>query len=173
MLIFCHTCLAVFIIAFQTGMATYLPIEARPCDLMIPLAVYLTLYRRPEEGLPALIIAGAFMDALSSGPVGVYIVTYIWIFFVFKRMTRWVHIHYAALFFIVSCFGLLFENAIFWIAALFSPHPLAFPEKGPVILSVQLAWLICAVPFLFILLEKYFRVVDNITSGSRFAGIKD
>lgn len=172
MLIFCHICLAVFIIAFQTGMTIYFPVYARPCDFMIPLAVYLTLYRRPYEGLPALLMAGAFMDALSSGPIGVYITTYIWIFLVFKRMTRLVHIHYAVLFFIISCFGILFENAVSWIAAAFSTHPQSFPATGPAIVLVQLVWLTFTVPFLFILLEKYFRVLDNITSGRRFSAYK-
>ncbi|NOY70618.1 MAG: rod shape-determining protein MreD [Deltaproteobacteria bacterium] len=139
---------------------------------MIPLAVYLALYRRPAEGLPALLIAGAFMDALSSGPIGVYITTYIWIFLVFKRMTRLLHIHYAVLFFIISCFGLLFENTVFWIAALFSAHPQPFPATGPAIVSVQLAWLAVTAPFLFAGMEKYFKAVDNVTSGSRFSAYK-
>jgi len=171
--VFFHIGFAIFIIVLQTGAAVYFPFDAKPCDLMIPFAVYLTLYRRSDEGLPVLITAGAFMDALSNGPVGVYFITYIWIFLVFKRMTRWVHIHYAALFFFISCLGLLFENAVFWVAALFISHARPLPENGPAILSVQLVWLICTLPFLFILLKRYFRAVDNITSGSRFKSLKD
>jgi len=173
MQIFFHICLGILIIALQTGASVCIPAIARPCDLMIPFAIYLALYRAPDEGLPVLVVSGVFMDSLSSGPFGVFLISYLSLFFVFKKITRWVHIHYAVLFFIVSFLGLLFENAICWISALFS-GPLVFrPGKGLAILAVQAVWLIFTLPFLFMLFEKYFRINDRFVSGKSLFTIRD
>lgn len=60
-------------------------------DLLIAYTVYLGLHRPIKEGLPVVLVFGLAVDNLSGGPLGIFLTTYIWIYWAARWVVRFLH----------------------------------------------------------------------------------
>ncbi len=158
--------ICIFFVAIQTTLLPLLPTVFTFFDLMIPLVVYFSLYRRFLEGLPILIIAGIVMDMLSGAPIGVYLTTYIWIFVFFRSIRRYIRVADALLYTVLVVLGVLFENCIVWITiAVVSWSPMLTARMVKVIIP-QLIWTVVTMPFFLLFFNRVFSAIDSLLAGN-------
>lgn len=119
-------------------------------DFLVPLAVYLSLYKPLSHGLPVLIAAGLIMDMLSAAPIGIYVTSYLWVFLAFRRVARWVGIKDHLLFSMLAVIGVLFENLIFAIAVIPANPQGFFTLQSLQIILIQVFWTVITAPFLWL-----------------------
>ena len=82
-------------------------------DLLIPFVVYVGLFRPLKEGLTVVIVLGLLVDGLSSGPFGLFLTTYLWLFAGVKWVVTFLHAHSKVILPFVVALGVLLENAVF------------------------------------------------------------
>lgn len=140
----------VLLVIVQTSIIPYMPGFFRFYDFLVPLAVYLSLYKPLSHGLPVLIAAGLIMDMLSGAPIGIYLTTYIWVFLAFRRVARWVGIKDHMLFSMLAVIGVLFQNLIFSAAMISWSFQEFLVFQNLQVILLQVFWAVVTAPFLWL-----------------------
>ena len=155
-------CLGLIIV--QTTVMPGLPAFRHFYDLLLPLVLYLGLYRFVREGLLAVIVLGLVMDNLSGAPFGVYLTVYFWIFMLVSWGSTYLHVGNQILLFIVSGAGVLIENLIFLGTMTVLSKNFQLPAGVVDSLGNQIVWglltgpvLIVSIRFLHGRFEKWFE----------------
>ena len=145
-----HFLTCFFLVILQTTVMPYFSVFDRFYDLLFPFIVFLSLFRSPRESLPVVLFFGFVMDTLSGGPFGLYLTTYLWLFFGVKWMITFLDIGDSVLLPFVVAVGVLIQNLIFvWAIAVFNPVSLSFSSAVNTI-AVQVLWAILTGPILLI-----------------------
>jgi rod shape-determining protein MreD len=63
----------------QTTLLPLLPVTRHFFDLLLPLVIYLAVFRPLHEALPFTLFLGILVDNLSGGPFGLYVTSYVWL----------------------------------------------------------------------------------------------
>ena len=105
--------ISLVLIILDTALIPTVPFSAMFYDLMIPFVVYIGLYRPLKEGLSVVCVLGLIVDGLSSGPFGLFLTTYLWLFAGVKWLVTFLHAHSKVILPFVVALGVLLENAIF------------------------------------------------------------
>ena len=80
-MMFCfHILIVLTLIIIQTTFIPYHALFQSLYDLSIVFVIYLGLYRPLREGIPMVIFLGFIMDSLSGSPLGMYTISYAWIY---------------------------------------------------------------------------------------------
>jgi len=156
----------VFLVIVQTALVPELSDSYRLFDLIIPLAIYFSLFRPFLDGLPILLAAGIMMDMVSGAPIGIYLTAYLWLFVAFRQTRRWVRIKQSILFQIIVILGVLFENALFWIAISTQSGRFVFSPKAVQLVFFQILWTVIAAPILLMMFHAIFHAADRLGEGS-------
>lgn len=80
MIYFSYLLTGLALILFQTLVVGFFLPDGLIYDLLIPLVVYLSLFHTNGKSLLLIIFFGLIMDDLTGGAMGVYVLTYFWIF---------------------------------------------------------------------------------------------
>ncbi len=154
-----------FLIVFQTSVLPLLPILSGLYDLLIPLLLYLCIFRTTREAIIALLFLGVVMDNLSGAPAGLYLSAY----FVFYVCVIWVasflNIANKLLIALIVAFGVVLENLFHWFAVYLSGDHAGIFFKILNTAPDQILWAICTGPFIIIGLHSLQDKWDYITSG--------
>ncbi|MDQ1330252.1 MAG: hypothetical protein QG578_515, partial [Thermodesulfobacteriota bacterium] len=75
---YAFTCLVFILI--QTTVVHYFRILNGFYDLFLLIVIYLGLYRNLRESLPVILFLGIIMDNLCTGPFGLYMTVYLWLY---------------------------------------------------------------------------------------------
>jgi hypothetical protein len=159
------TCFAIliFLVACQTALKAFFPKLIFCFDLLVPFIVFLILLRSRIETWLAIIAGGIGVNVLSGAPLGIYLITYIWLFMLFKNVKAYFHTPDSSLFFILVIIGVFVEQFIFGVFYLIqapawhlSPH--AFSVA---VTQVFLAGVIS--PVIFVVFKKIFSVSDKLS----------
>jgi len=135
-------------------------------DLIIPLVIYFSLYRRLAEGLPVVLLSAVMMDMISGAPAGIYLTTYIWLFLAFRQTWRFLDLRHTYLFPAIVVAGVVFQQFIFWVAASVSAGHMVFSMETIRIVFFQIVWAVVTAPLLYLLFHKLFAVADRLFSGN-------
>ncbi|MCF8111050.1 MAG: hypothetical protein K9J85_06135 [Desulfobacteraceae bacterium] len=157
--------IVVLLVIIQTSVIPYMPPVFRFYDFLVPFAVYLSLYTPLGEGLVVLAAAGLVMDMFSGAPTGVYLITYLWVFLVFRRVGRWVGIKDHLLFSGLAVLGVLFQNLIFAMVVVAGSSRGFFTLQSLQIILLQVFWAVITAPFLWLAFKLCFA-----DSGRRYGG---
>lgn len=68
------------LILFQSLVVSFFLPPGLIYDLLIPLVVYLSLFHANGKSLVLIIFFGLIMDGITGGAMGIYMLTYFWIF---------------------------------------------------------------------------------------------
>ncbi|MGM0452054.1 MAG: hypothetical protein ACQERN_02665 [Thermodesulfobacteriota bacterium] len=158
--------MALGLLVIQTVVVPDLPAMLRFYDFIIPLVVFLSLYRPFGEGLAVVLGAGLMMDMVSGAPIGIYITIYLWLFVGFRRVWRWIRLSGKLLFPLIVIIGVLFENCVFWTAiSLQKGMPVLSANAGEII-GFQMLWATVTAPVLLIFFKAVFSRIDAISGAA-------
>jgi len=157
----CFTIL-IFLMAFQTALKTTFPIVTTCYDLLIPLIVFLILSRSRVETWLTVIVAGIGVNMLSGAPLGVYLITYIWMFMLFKNVKTYFHTPDSSLFITLVIISVIFEQLIFGVFYMIQAPAEKFFSHALYVTCLQVLLAGITSPVAFFILNKLFDVSDKL-----------
>jgi len=89
-------------------------------DLLIPLVVYLSLFHPGGKSLLLLLFLGLIMDGITGGAMGIYMLTYFWIFVGIQLAVHFFQKDSPVLMVTAIVLGVALEYGLFLIVANFS-----------------------------------------------------
>jgi len=158
--------LSLLIVVLKTAILPGMPGGLLLYDLLIPLVIYFSLYRRLAEGLPVVLLSAVMMDMISGAPAGIYLTTYIWLFLACRQTWRFLDLRHTYLFPAIVVSGVVFQQLIFWVAASVSAGHMVFSIETIRIVFFQILWAVVTAPLLYLLFHKLFAVADRLFSGN-------
>ena len=136
------------LVVFQTIVRPSIPMMGGFFDLFVLFVVYLSLFRSARESLLTIFCLGFVVDNLSSGPFGLYLTTYLWLFIAIRWLGRYLRLDNAVLLPLVIVASVLLENVvILGSIALLSPAA-HFPKGAFRTMMEQLVWALTTGAFL-------------------------
>lgn len=141
------------LIIMDTALLPSMPFSTMFYDLLIPFVVYLGLFRPLKESVAVVFVLGMVVDGLSSGPFGLFLTTYIWLFFGVKWIVTFLHAHSTLILPFVVALGVLFENAVFLAVVGILMPTAQFPLDTHKTVLVQFVLAVFTGPVLLLLIE--------------------
>lgn len=112
MIYFLLTIIGFGLIVLQTAFLPYVVGVSPLFDLVVPLLIYLGLYRPLRDGLLVAFFCGWLMDGLGGGPWGVYLATYIWLVVGVRGAANFLRINSLLLRLLIVPAGIALQNVI-------------------------------------------------------------
>ena len=152
MIYFFYISACLFFVIVQTVIIPYIPFLVRFYDLLVPLIIYLGLYRPVRESIPFVLFLGFIMDNLSGSPFGLYLTTYFWLFIGVRLVTQLFQVGNRILIACLVVAGVLVQNLIFLMTSSLLGHDQQLPSATIHNVLVQCIWAIfTGPPFLMLL----------------------
>lgn len=158
---FLNICISLFLIVIQTTVMPHVPMFGRFYDLLLPLVIYLSIFRPVREGAVIVLVFGFLMDNISGGPFGLYLTAYIWLFIGVRWAITFLHVGDSFLLPFVVAVGVLIENLIFIGARAMLEQNLQVSQTIVNTIAVQVMWAIFTGPFFLLLLNYVQRRWDR------------
>lgn len=154
------------LVIFQTTVLPNLPLAGHFYDLLIPLLIYLILFRPSHESLPFVFFLGLLMDNLSGTPFGLYLTTYFWIYVGVKMAASYLRVGNRIMLALIVCCGVLVQNILIVSSAVIMDSAWLPPADAAAIISSQLLWALVTGPLMLILfrfsLSRLERAIDQL-----------
>lgn len=116
-----HAAIGLFLLILQTtGPGRFLPLLSG-YDLLIPLILFLGLFRPAMEGIIVATVCGVVMDIYSGGPPGLFVSVYLWLFVSSRWVPRYIHVRNFFFLIVICAVGAGFEAAFLWMGAVLGP----------------------------------------------------
>ncbi len=161
MTVLIYIAVSIFLIVFQTIIKPGIPMLEGCYNLLTPFIIYLALYRPVRETVPTVLTLGLVMDNISGGPFGLYLTTYLWLFFLIHWLIGFLRMRTTLLLPVVIVAGVLIENTVSLVViALLTPAS-RFPEQAVKIVAQQLLWAGITGVFLLGLLDHYWKRLEK------------
>ena len=134
------------IVIFQTSIMPFFPVLKYVYDLMVPLVIYLGIFRAAREGLCVIVFLGGVMDTISGAPFGMFFTCYLWLFILVKWIQAFLNVGSTMILPFVVALGILVENLIFLgMGSILHSHTM-ISARSLHILFVHMLWAICTGP---------------------------
>lgn len=159
---------ALVILALQTAVVSGLPAGRQCYDLLIPLAVYFSLFRGFSSGLAVVLIAGFLADMISGAPNGIFMAVLLVVFLLFRNTAGYFHAGERFLFTLCTAAGVLLENLAFFACLVLVQMAVPNVFVHIKLFLVQVAWVFVTAPLIYHLLSAGFKRVDQLST--RLAG---
>ena len=131
-------------------------------DLLVPLVIYLGLFRSVRESLPVIIVIGFVMDNLSGGPLGLYLTAYLWLFAGVRWIIYVLHVGDKVLLPFVVAIGVLLENAIFMgVIGMLEPGARFASPSALTTIMIQVLWAAGTGPIFLILINSLHQRLNQ------------
>lgn len=152
------TCL--FLVITRTTLIPILPLFEKFYDLLIPIIIYLALFRNKREGIPIVLFFGFIMDSLCGGPMGLYLVIYIWLYIIVRWMAQFFRTGSLLVMALAVTAGVAFE-IIFLLGymALLAPGA-SIPEDAVKTILLQLIWALLTGPVIMAMIALAQKRID-------------
>jgi hypothetical protein len=159
------TCFAIliYLVACQTALKSFFPKLTFCFDLLIPFIIFLILLRSKVEIWLSIIAAGIGVNVMSGAPLGVYLITYIWLFMLFKSVKVYFHSPDSSLFFILVIIGVFVQQLIFGLFYLIQKSAGGVSPYAFYVAFMQIFLAGAISPVLFIIFKKIFDVSDKLS----------
>jgi len=116
-------------------------------DLLLPLVIYVSVFRPVAESIFLMIFFGLVMDSLSGSPFGLYIITYVWLLLGVRGSMRLLDAGSFFLFPLILALSVIFENLLFAFSVSAVPSMEVF---------LHAFWALATAPFFLILFNALF-----------------
>lgn len=154
--------LGILLVGLHTAILSDFPDIISFYDILIPLVVYLSLFRSLSAGLLTVLIIGYLMDMVSGAPNGIYMAVFMIVFLVFRNITAYFHAQERLLFTVCTAAGVFIENLIFSLLLIPAQPDPALLIKAVQLVIVQLIWVLLTAPLIFRIFSAVFAGVDHI-----------
>lgn len=146
-----NTVLSIFLgLAFVVLQTAFLPeifMGGSYLDLLLPLIIYVSIFRPVVESIFLILIFGLVMDSLSGTPFGLYIITYVWLFLGVRGSMRLLDAGSVFLFPLILTLSVIFENLLFAFSVSVTPSVEVF---------AQALWALVTAPFFLFFFNALF-----------------
>lgn len=168
------TCLTIVIllISIQTTLIKAFPVFTASFDLLIPFVVFLILFRSRLEIWLVIFVAGIAVNMVSGAPIGIYLITYAWLFMLFKNVKMYFHTPDSSLFVILVTIGVMIEQLIFIAFHFIQKSSLIFSMHPFQTIFTQILVVCFSSPFILMIFGKIFYVSDRFSDGDKRAASK-
>ncbi len=164
-MIYCiYIAISISLVILQTTVLPNIPLTGEFYDLLIPLMIYLTLYRPPHESLPFVFFLGLLMDNLSGTPFGLYLTTYLWIYIGVKMVASYLRVGNRLLMAFIVCGGVLVQNILIIGSALVMESAWMPPADAARIVISQLLWALVTGPLMLVGLKNTLGRLETMIS---------
>lgn len=138
------------LLIIKTSLIAVTPFSDNFYDLLIPIIISLSFFRSIWEGLPIVLLLGFVMDSLGGGPMGLYMITYLWLYAAMLWLSRYLYTGSILVLAVAVALGVAFESAVLVLCMVFlSPTP-GVPRDAAQTITLQLIWAIVTGPFLVV-----------------------
>lgn len=165
-----YTCICVFFIVLKTAVLVNFPVFDHFYDILLPVVLYLGLYRPVTEGLPLVLFCGFCMDSLTGGPFGIYISMYFWLFVAAKGLIQLLHAQSILIKLFIVFVGVIVENLMFLTLLTIFEGKNFLPESFVQSAIAQSLWAAATGPFFFPLFDYFQAKFDNWFGEWTFQG---
>ena len=139
--------LALVFVVFQTAWLPALFTCDCYLDLLLPLVIYVSIFRPVIESIFLILFFGLVMDSLSGGPFGLYMITYLWLFLGVRGSMRLLDAGSYFLFPLILALSVLIENLLFAFSVSTVPSVAVF---------MYALWALITAPFFLLLFNALF-----------------
>lgn len=132
-----HVVACFSILIIQTSFIPYVFAYKACYDLLVPFVLYLAIYRKIREGIIIIICIGFIMDNISGGILGLYGMSYIWLYIIARWIITFMHVSNHVLLPLIVGLGIVYQNIFFWIALSIFDREFVFPTDAAMIMLKQ------------------------------------
>jgi cell shape-determining protein MreD len=129
-------------------------------DLLIPIIIYLSFFRRKLEGIPIVIFFGFIMDSLCGGPMGLYLAIYIWLYVGTRWIAQFLHTGSFILLTVAVALGVIFEIAALLGYMVFLSPNASIPVDAGGTIVLQIMWALLTGPLILIIISWAQKQID-------------
>jgi hypothetical protein len=130
-------------------------------DLLIPIVICVSFFRTVWEGIPIVLFCGFVMDSLGGGPVGLYTITYLWLYAAGHWAAGFLFTSSIAVLAAAVALGVIFEIVILLsYIALLSPIT-GIPVGASRTAATQIVWALFTGPILIFMIGVIQKRIDR------------
>ncbi|MBF0378305.1 MAG: hypothetical protein HQK72_12605 [Desulfamplus sp.] len=161
---FFHAFLSLSLIMIQTSIIPSLPIFSGFFDIILIVVLFLSLMCSNSILIIGIILVGFFMDSLSDAPLGLYTVTYIWIFILIQFLKRFIHRGNIIFLPCISAFSVTMENSFLFFSFFVRYGRDAISIEDIVFAGKQSVWAFFVIPISIVLIHGVHSFCDKLDS---------
>ena len=148
------------LVIIKTTLIPGLPMFETFYDLLIPIVVYLSLFRPMREGAPLVLFFGVMMDSLCGGPMGLYLTTYIWIYAGMRWASQFLRTGNMILLALAVAIGVMFECVVLLVYMIVLAPAAIPPEDTARTVALQIGWALLTGPIILVIISRSQRLLD-------------
>lgn len=148
------------LVLIKTTLIPGMPFLDKFYDLLIPIVIYLSMFRPVREGLPIVLFFGLIMDSLCGGPMGLYLTTYIWLYVGVRWLGQFLQTSNLFLFAAAVAGGVAFEILILLGYMLLLAPAAIIPEDTAKTVVLQLIWAFITGPLIMVMISWAQNQID-------------
>ena len=148
------------LVLIKTTLIPALPMFDKFYDLLIPIIIYLSLFRTLREGIPIILFFGIIMDSLCGAPAGLYLATYIWLYAGMRWLSQFLHTGNMLLAAVAVALGGLFEcMVLLGYMVMLAPNAI-IPTDAANTVFLQIIWALTTGPVILIIIDWAQKQLD-------------
>jgi cell shape-determining protein MreD len=160
MTIFFYILVSLCLVLIKTTLIPELPLFEKFYDLLIPIIIYLGFFRSKREGIPIVLFFGYIMDSLCGGPMGLYLIIYIWIYMACRWTAQFLHTGSFVMLAVAVAFGVTFEIAVLLGYIVFLAPSAILPVDAGETILLQIMWAMLTGPLILIIISWAQKQLD-------------
>jgi len=161
MTIFFYMLVSLCLVIIKTTLIPGLPLFDKFYDLLIPIIIYLSLFRSLREGIPIVLFFGLIMDSLCGGPMGLYLATYIWLYVGMRWLSQFLHTGSLILLALSVTFGVVFEALVMSGYMVFLAPAALIPTDTVKTILMQIIWSLATGPVILLIISWTQKQIDT------------
>lgn len=160
MTIFFYIMVSLCLVLIRTTLLPGLPLFEKFYDLLIPIIIYLSFFRRKLEGVPVIIFFSIIMDSLCGGPMGLYLSIYVWLYLAMRWLAQFLHTGNVALLALAVAIGVAFEIFILLLYMAFLAPGASIPVDAGETITLQIIWALITGPVILVIIGWAQKKLD-------------
>lgn len=160
MTILFYILISLCLVVVKTTLIPSMPLFVKFYDLLIPIVVYLGFFRSLKEGIPLVLFFGMVMDGLSGGPMGLYLITYAWLYVAILFLSRVLHAGNWLLLSVAVACGVVFEVLILLFYIVFLAPTASLPADAGKTIVLQIVWALTTGPMILMIIDRSQKQID-------------
>lgn len=148
------------LVLIKTTLIPGMPLFDKFYDLLLPIIIYLSFFRSKVEGVPIVLFFGVIMDSLCGGPMGLFLIIYIWLYVGMRWLAQFLHTGSVLLLALAVAIGVVFEISILLgYMALLAPRASIPVDAGETVV-LQIMWALVTGPMIMMIIAWFQKQLD-------------
>lgn len=148
------------LVLIKTTLIPGMPLFDKFYDLLLPIIIYLSFFRSKVEGVPIVLFFGVIMDSLCGGPMGLFLIIYIWLYVGMRWLAQFLHTGSVLLLALAVAIGVVFEISILLgYMALLAPRA-SIPVDAGETVALQIMWALVTGPMIMMIIAWFQKQLD-------------